>query len=123
MSLASPNNVEFYSGTTIDKVVDDDGSMSSDVSGGNPVIPTASTISEAHTIGRPVIVNAMFSINNADFYPAGVSIEGALDGGTALRQYSRCYGYASGSTVYFYLENGFTTSKTFYIRYSLESLT
>ena len=116
------NKLGFSTYFGIDKIVKDNGRVNIVVGAGSPPIPVSATAVEPHTIGQSVIVNARFSIDNANFYPCGVKIDGAIDGGSAQRQYAECIATSSSTVVTFYVRNGFTAGKTVYVEYLLEAL-
>lgn len=117
-----PAKVYFITTTTVDKILYESPTTSNTYTGGGPSAPIAHSFSIAHTIGESVIVNGMFSIDGANFYPCGVQLPGAVSGTFFLPQYLLCDMYADASNVHVYIENGFDTTQTVYIYYNLEAL-
>lgn len=116
-----PSKVYYVTTATIDKILDED-TFSHTESSGIPPSPSTSTQTTGHSLGVSVWVEGQYSIDGNNYYPLGTAIYGAVDGGTSLRQSVYCYGYADATTVYFYVENGFTSNKTFDVRYALEAM-
>lgn len=123
--MALSNNLDkihFATLYPIDKIIVDNGYFTTDVTGGSPPIPVSDTETVAHNIGYPVACNAMFSVDGSNFYPAGVRIDGAIDGGSGQPQYAELYTTSDENNVRFYMRNGFTATKTFTVKYVLEAV-
>lgn len=118
----SVDKIRFATTFPIDKILKDDGTTSITVAGGSPPIPGTDTKTETNPTNMLVLFDGMFSIDGSNFYPLGIRIDGPLDGVSNQRQYAECTMTASNTTLTFYARNGFTSSKTFTIRYTLESL-
>jgi hypothetical protein len=117
-----PAKVYFITSSTVDKILYESPVISGSYAGFDPVSPALHDFSVLHTQGESVIVNGMYSINGSDYYPCGLRIAGAPSGLVAADQYLLCDMYADASNVYVYIANGFDTTQTVYVYYTLESL-
>lgn len=120
MPSYDPSKVYYITSATVDKILTE-GTFSHTEGSGTPGTPSFSTAGTPNTLGIPAWIEGQYSIDGSNYYPLGTRIDGALSG--TDRQYVYCYGYADAANLHFYVENGFTSNKTFDIRYALESLT
>lgn len=117
-----PAKIYFITESTIDKILYESPIITQVVALGDPDTPTTINFTVPHTIGTPVIVNGMFSIDAVNYYPCALRVGGAYSPTFMESQFVFCDMFADGSNVTIYISNGFETQQTVSLYYVLESL-
>lgn len=117
-----PAKVYFITESTIDEILYESPVISNSYAGGGPSAPLSYNFTVPHTFTTPVIANGMFSIDGSNYYPCGMRLEGAVSGTFFLPQYVLCDMFTTGSDVRIYTDQGFDTTQTVYMYYTLESI-
>lgn len=117
------SKVYFLTKNTIDKILYESPVISDSYSGADPSAPAPHNFAIPHDVGKSVIVNGMFSIDGNSYYPCGLRIQGGPSSLVSGAQFLACDMYATASSVNVYIDNGFDTTQTVYVYYTLESLT
>lgn len=121
-SLTSDKRIDkiFKKDTAVDGTVD---------STPDSFVPETLVLTAPHDLGEACIFSLEFSEDQDDWYPEGAQITGPPDtssgppgGPYSSYYYTRAAMYADSENAYIYLESNYSTTKTIYVRYSLDKM-
>jgi len=106
------------SDTRIDKIFDQGVDSATLGAAATPLDLTEHTTTVPHGSASTPIWSLEFSEDNSNWYSEGTDIVGGYVGGAFY--YTSCYGYIDGTNFYIRYQSNYNTSKTLYVRYTLE---